>query len=124
VVERLVGDSTQDAGGAASLFDSDGRFSKWLKMRQGSVPVVGVDDEPGDDRVRQRGDEEGPVRVEGVRQHHHGEAEQEQDHDRSESAAFGHALILEGRRSFAPCGPRSDRDRIRACSDQAVAAAA
>jgi hypothetical protein len=72
---------------------------------QWSVAVVGVDDEPGDDRIRQRSDEEGPVRVEGVRQRHHGEAEQEQDHDRSETAALGHALILEGRPSFARCGP-------------------
>jgi len=83
------------------------------KRASRSAPVVGVDDEPGDDRVRQRRDEEGPVRVEGVGKRHHGEAEQEQDHDRSETSAFGHVLILERRPSFAPC---ADRDRIRACT--------
>jgi len=83
------------------------------KRASRSAPVVGVDDEPGDDRVRQRRDEEGPVRVEGVGKRHHGEAEQEQDHDRGETSAFGHVLILERRPSIAPC---ADRDRIRACS--------
>jgi hypothetical protein len=75
---------------------SDGRLKRdeMVPGERWSAPVVGVDDEPGDDGVWQRGDEERPVRVEGVRQRHHGEAEKEQDHDRSETAAFGHALIL------------------------------